>query len=160
MVFANKFLQTVFSTFDENGDGSVSVSEICSILERLGMPTSEQSIQAFLGGLFSNKKTHVTEDEFLELYENICYYLEKHDATSNSSSFLQYSEDQDLLHVFRLFDRDGNGFITPEELQIVLSSLGFPEATRTDACVDMIARVDKNGDGRVDFVEFKKLFSP
>ncbi|KAH6556838.1 hypothetical protein KP509_1Z152000 [Ceratopteris richardii] len=122
MVSANKFLQTVFSTFDENGDGSVSVSEICSILGRLGMPTSEQSIQSFLGGLLSNTQTHVKEGD--------------------------------------VFDKDGNGFITPEELQIVLSSLGFPEAAQIDDCVDMIARVDENGDGRIDFVEFKKLFSP
>ncbi|KAH7282027.1 hypothetical protein KP509_35G008800 [Ceratopteris richardii] len=158
-IFANKFLQTVFSTFDENGDGSVSVTEISSILERLGMPASEQSIQSFLRRLLSSTKTQVKEDEFLALYETVCCYLERLDSSSSSSD-LQYSEDRDLLQVFRLFDRDGNGFITPQELQMVLSSLGFPEAAKIDACVEMIARVDENGDGQVDFVEFKRLFHP
>ncbi|KAH7282016.1 hypothetical protein KP509_35G008400 [Ceratopteris richardii] len=158
-IFANQFLQTVFSTFDENGDGSVSVTETSTILERLGMPASEQSIQSFLRRLLSSTKTHVKEDEFLALYETVCCYLERLD-TSSSSSDLQYSEDRDLLQVFRLFDRDGNGFITPQELQMVLSSLGFPEAAKIDACVEMIARVDENGDGQVDFVQFKRLFHP
>ncbi|KAH7282024.1 hypothetical protein KP509_35G008700 [Ceratopteris richardii] len=90
-IFANQFLQTVFSTFDENGDGSVSVTEISNILERLGMPASEQSIQSFLRRLLSSMKMHVKEDEFLALYETVCCYLERLDSSSGSSD-LKYSE--------------------------------------------------------------------
>ncbi|KAI5057865.1 hypothetical protein GOP47_0027880 [Adiantum capillus-veneris] len=101
---------------------------------------------------------HVEEDEFLQLYESVCSFVEEFDATASSSAVDVDDVDQDLLSAFHVFDKDRNGFISPSELQTVLCSLGFPQARQLDACVDMIARVDENGDGQVDFFEFKKLF--
>ncbi|KAH6558006.1 hypothetical protein KP509_1Z082300 [Ceratopteris richardii] len=47
--------------------------------------------------------------------------------------------DYDLLDAFHVFDKDRDGFICASELQ------------------NMIARVDRNGDGHVDFFEFTAL---
>ncbi|KAI5081476.1 hypothetical protein GOP47_0004659 [Adiantum capillus-veneris] len=154
---SHQILQRVFCTFDENGDGNVSINEIASIFDRLGIPTSEYSLGSLLGGLVTKTQGHVDEDEFLQLYESVCSFVEEFDATASSSA-VDVDVDQDLLAAFHVFDKDRNGFISPSELQTVLCSLGFPQARQLDACVDMIARVDENGDGQVDFFEFKKLF--
>eukprot|EP00250_Pteridium_aquilinum_P015361 c22541_g1_i1 orf=107-1012(+) len=154
---AQQALQRVFSTFDENGDGSVSTHEISRVFQKLGISKSEDSIQSLLSdssGLVTKSEGHVDEEEFLLLFESACCFV---DANASSSSVIA-DVDQDLLAAFHVFDKDGNGFISPAELQAVLCSLGFPQGRKLEACEDMIARVDENGDGQVDFFEFKKLF--
>ncbi|KAI5083695.1 hypothetical protein GOP47_0003438 [Adiantum capillus-veneris] len=151
---SHQILQRVFSTFDENGDGTVSINEIARIFDRLGLPTSEYFLRSLLAGLDTKSQGHVDQDEFLQLYERVCSFVEEFDARPVDADV-----DEDLLAAFHMFDKDRNGFISPSELQTVLCSLGFPQARQLDACVDMIARVDENGDGQVDFLEFKKLFT-
>ncbi|KAH7298327.1 hypothetical protein KP509_25G037600 [Ceratopteris richardii] len=77
---------------------------------------------------------------------------------TNGSAPSGPNEDEDLMAAFHVFDKDDDGFITPKELQKVLCSLGFGEAMQLDACVEMIRKADRNGDGRIDFQEFKMMF--
>ena len=59
---------------------------------------------------------------------------------------------KDLREDFKIFDLDGDGKISREELGTVLRSLG---ETLTDADVEqMIKDADANGDGGIDFEEF------
>ncbi|MCO5593377.1 hypothetical protein L7F22_047389 [Adiantum nelumboides] len=146
----------VFSTFDYNGDGRVSAHEIARIFHSLGIiPPTEGSIRSLLARPVSESVGHISEQEFCLLYESVC---SNSPNTASSSSSANADMDQDLMAAFQVFDKDGNGFISPLELQSVLCSLGFAQARQLDACMDMIARVDENGDGEVDFCEFKKLF--
>lgn len=66
-----------------------------------------------------------------------------------------WSVEDTLCAAFKLFDRDGSGFITSEDLQDALSNLGL---RFTPAEVDeMVAEVDVSGDGQVDYQEFLKV---
>nr|CAD1822492.1 unnamed protein product [Ananas comosus var. bracteatus] len=58
---------------------------------------------------------------------------------------------------FLLFDRDGDGCITKEELDTVIRNLG-QEATEEEL-QDMIREVDGNGNGTIEFGEFLILMS-
>ena len=50
---------------------------------------------------------------------------------------------------FRIFDKDGNGYISRQELQIVMGNLG---ENLTDEEVDeMIKEADVDGDGRINY---------
>ncbi|KAJ2188542.1 RAS1 protein, partial [Coemansia sp. RSA 521] len=53
---------------------------------------------------------------------------------------------------FSMFDKDGNGSISAEELGVVMKSLG-PTPSEQDL-VDMINEVDVDGNGTIDFDEF------
>lgn len=65
---------------------------------------------------------------------------------------------EEVKQAFCVFDRNGDGFISAEELQSVLSSLGFREEPATlHECWQMISRYDQNQDGKIDFQEFVKL---
>jgi calmodulin len=56
--------------------------------------------------------------------------------------------EQELLNAFKVFDKDGSGTISTEELRNVLRSLG---ENLTDAELDeMVKLADRNGDGHID----------
>jgi calcium-binding protein CML len=63
----------------------------------------------------------------------------------------------DMEEAFRVFDEDGDGFISAAELQAVLRKLGLSEARNLATVQEMICSVDSNCDGRVDFREFKNM---
>ena len=57
-----------------------------------------------------------------------------------------------------MFDYDGDGFITPEDMVIVMKELG--ESVKYDAEIqDLIREADIDGDGRINFTEFFRLIT-
>lgn len=55
-----------------------------------------------------------------------------------------------------MFDGNNDGLITKEELGLVLTSLGLKEGNYIEEdCKEMIKKVDVDGDGMVNFDEFK-----
>ncbi len=64
-------------------------------------------------------------------------------------------EDQDIIEVFKVFDNDGNGYITAAELRHVMTNLDEP---LTEEEVDaMINEAYIDGDGQISYEEFKKM---
>ncbi|KAH7331386.1 hypothetical protein KP509_20G030500 [Ceratopteris richardii] len=157
-------LERVFCTFDEDGDGRISVQDLSAIFDRLGIPKSKESIQALLVRFLGRpvNDDFIDENEFYVLYEAASSdNIDPADLPDESSSDDPDTsvDDHDLRAAFALFDLDGNGLISPEELRIMLCSLGLVQNPELDDCVGMIARADRNGDGHVDFLEFKELMS-
>ncbi|KAM1323443.1 hypothetical protein PS2_044338 [Malus domestica] len=60
-----------------------------------------------------------------------------------------------LREAFKMYVMDGSGCITPKSLKRMLSRLG--ESKSVDECKNMIARFDLNGDGVLNFDEFKVM---
>ena len=54
-----------------------------------------------------------------------------------------------------MFDRDGDGLITEDELRITMNNLGEP--MNENEVKAMIAEADLDGDGKINFKEFQKL---
>lgn len=52
----------------------------------------------------------------------------------------------------RVFDRDGNGFISTEELHYVVTTFG--ETLTDKEAEELIAMFDKNKDGKLEYEEF------
>ena len=61
----------------------------------------------------------------------------------------------ELKEAFRVFDRDGNGFISGAELRHVMSSIG--ENRTKEEVEEIIQEADVDGDGLIDYEEFVKL---
>jgi len=58
---------------------------------------------------------------------------------------------------FRIFDLDGNGKISQEELQQVLHNGNVEQALGAEAIVELMKECDENGDGEIDFQEFMAM---
>ena len=63
----------------------------------------------------------------------------------------------DCKEAFSLFDKDGDGSITCEELRTVMTSLG-QNPTTTDL-QEMIQEVDSDGNGKIEFSEFLNMMA-
>ncbi|KAK1160076.1 UNVERIFIED_CONTAM: hypothetical protein FKN15_066599 [Acipenser sinensis] len=65
---------------------------------------------------------------------------------------------EEIRQAFKVFDRDGNGFISKQELGMAMRSLGYmPNEVELEV---IIQRLDMDGDGQVDFDEFVTLLGP
>jgi Ca2+-binding EF-hand superfamily protein len=63
--------------------------------------------------------------------------------------------EEDLLNCFKVFDENGDQFITAEELKSVMKRLG--QNLNDDEINLMITEADIDGDNRINFKEFVQL---
>ncbi|XP_075218781.1 uncharacterized protein LOC142323260 isoform X2 [Lycorma delicatula] len=79
--------------------------------------------------------------------------------TTNTSTRLPLSKTQmqEFREAFRLFDKDGDGSITQEELGRVMRSLG--QFAREEELQQMLQEIDIDGDGYFSFEEFVEIVS-
>jgi len=99
-----------------------------------------------------------------ELHQMIEESDQNHDGVIDFQEFLDMVRRQEILQTnepdigleaFKVFDVDGDGFITAEELRQIMAKLG---ETLTDEEVEMmIDEADVDGDGQVSYKEFSKL---
>lgn len=128
--------------FDRNGDGRITRKELSDSLKNLGITISEQDLTQMIEKIDVNGDGYVDKDEFGELYNAIMY---------------EKDDEEDIREAFNVFDQNGDGFITGEELSAVLCSLGLKHGKSVEYCMNMIKKVDVDGDGMVNFNEFKQM---
>ncbi|PRD23599.1 UNVERIFIED_CONTAM: Eip63F-1 [Trichonephila clavipes] len=62
---------------------------------------------------------------------------------------------EDLLAAFRVFDKDGNGYITKDELKMAMDLID--ESVTEAQLDDMLKATDIDHDGRINYEEFVKI---
>ncbi|GAA0152057.1 calmodulin-related [Lithospermum erythrorhizon] len=135
-------LRRVFQMFDRNGDGRITKKELHDSLRNIVISIPDVELIQMIDKIDVNGDGCVDIDEFGELYQSI---MDEKD------------EEEDMKEAFKVFDRNGDGFITVEELKSVLASLGLKQGRTVEDCRKMILKVDVDGDGMVNFNEFRKM---
>ncbi|GAB4828729.1 hypothetical protein Ancab_018397 [Ancistrocladus abbreviatus] len=133
-------LEQVFKKFDANGDGKICSSELGSMMRSLGQEVTEEELEAMIREVDADGDGFIDLNEFIELNTNGV----DHDEIL-----------QNLKEAFSVYDIDGDGRITAEELQMVMKSLG--DNCSIAECKKMISGVDCDGDGTINFEEFKVM---
>lgn len=146
-------LRRVFSTFDKNGDGLISEREMRESFDKLRLCIGEEELLYTIRTVDVNGDGYVDFEEFVTLYEMM------NGRGAEDKKEAQADKDADLAEAFVVFDENGDGLITVEELQSVLKSLGLQEGRAIGDCRKMIEKVDKNGDGMVNYMEFKEMMT-
>ena len=133
-----KIIKDEFDKIDVNKDGEISKEELVICLESV-YPYQEA--------------VHRANEIFKEIDFN-------NDGTINFSEFLtvnikkeQLLSEDTLERAFKMFDIDGNGYITIDELKETMPL----EITTKQEWIDLVSEVDKDGDCQISLEEFKEM---
>ncbi|XP_073843085.1 ecdysone-induced protein 63F 1 isoform X2 [Musca autumnalis] len=153
-------LRTAFDLLDRNRDGRVTANELQFMLKNLGINVRDEIINDLIREASHSGNGLINEAEFLQWVGRIqALRDEQHQQQQQEENASKPDElddvTQDLIAAFRVFDRDGNGFITRDELQTAMEMIGEP-LTETQL-TQLLAIADLDQDGRIDYEEFTKL---
>ena len=129
-----------FSLFDKDGDGTITTKELGVVMRSLGQSPTEAELQDMITEVDTNKDGTIDFKEFLTLM---------------AKKMKETDSEEELREAFKVFDKDGNGFISAAELRHVMTNLG--EKLSDEEVDQMIKEADTDGDGQVDYGEFVKM---
>ncbi|KAG2249152.1 hypothetical protein Bca4012_087520 [Brassica carinata] len=154
-------LQRIFDLFDKNGDGFITVDELSQALSRLGLNADLSDLLSTVESYIQPGNTGLNFDDFSSLHKTLddSFFggAGDDDDDNDDDPSSAAADESDLAEAFKVFDENGDGFISARELQTVLKKLGLPEGGEMERVEKMIVSVDRNKDGRVDFFEFKNM---
>lgn len=122
---------------DSQKPNVITYKELGPIMRALDKPLSNSELKQMI-----NEIGHNDEINFKDFISSM---LKKR----------RINEEDDYIDCFKVFDRDGNGVITADELKLVLASLG--EKLSDDEIEMMIQKVDKSGSNAVNYQDFVKM---
>ena len=113
-----------------------------------GFYPSSNELEIIVDGVDTNKNGTIDINEFT-------------DMMTKKMDMKEYFEEQDIEKAFQIFDQNGDGIITAEEIKQTMSLLG--ENVSEAEVSDMLKEADLDGNGLIDFREFsnqiKEIFS-
>lgn len=139
-----KQLKDIFMRFDMDSDGGLTQLELAALLRALGLKPTGDQLHILLADMDSNGNGLVEFDELVAL------------ILPDISEQVLVNQEQ-LMEVFRSFDRDGNGYITAAELAGSMAKMGHP--LTYGELSDMMREADTNGDGVISFNEFAAIMA-
>ncbi|XP_059216578.1 calcium-binding protein E63-1 isoform X5 [Stomoxys calcitrans] len=156
-------LRTAFDLLDRNRDGRVTANELQFMLKNLGINVRDEIINDLIREASHSGNGLINEAEFLQWVGRIqALRDEQHQQSQQQQQEENASKPdelddvtEDLIAAFRVFDRDGNGFITRDELQTAMEMIGEP-LTETQL-TQLLAIADLDQDGRINYEEFTRL---
>merc|ERR1712176_417372 len=136
-----KALRDVFMQLDGNGDGKLTVNEMKEGIQKAGLKEIPQDLQQIMEDVDSDGSGVIDYTEFLA-------------ATLDKRV---YMKEDVCWSAFRVFDRNGDGKISKEELKQVLGDDEVKGTVGADTVKILLSEVDGNGDGFIDFQEFMEM---
>ena len=111
------------------------------IKEKLEQYIQKKQLIALMKKIDTDGSGEIEFDEFIEFMRNL-----------NKENEL----DEDALkEVFKLFDRDEKGYLTPESVYHIFLALG--EKIKLEDIINILKENDIDGDGNLNFEDFKML---
>ena len=145
----------IFACCDDDNDGTIDKKELEGVLKYMGMNPTKKEIQDIMDKLDKDGTGALEFKEFLNLTHNIknAEPLD-FDPTLNTSNLTDEEQEQ-IKDKFLLFDADGSGSISKEELGAAMRYMG---QNPTEAEVQkMLETLDKDGTSVLEFPEFLTL---
>ncbi|XP_058994284.1 calmodulin-like protein 6 [Mustela lutreola] len=133
----------VFEMFDEEGNGQVKTAELERLMSLLGINPTKSELASMAQDVDRDNKGFFNCDSFLAL---MGIYWEK-----------AQNQEGELRAAFRVFDKDGKGYIDWNTLKYVLTNAGEP-LSEAEA-EQMMKEADKDGDGTIDYEEFVAMMT-
>jgi len=133
-------MKEAFLLFDKNGDGFISARELGVLMRTLGRNPTEEEIQTIMNEIDVDHNGKLDFSEFVIMMR---------DKLSGEDM------EQEIRQAFRVFDRNGDGYISKQEFKHCM--MHFGEQFTNEEVEEMIAEADSNNDGKIDYGEFSKM---
>merc|ERR1719409_2110547 len=91
-----------FLLFDKDGDGTITTKELGTVMRSLGQTPTEAELHDMINEVDNDGSGTIDFAEFLSLM---------------SKKMKDADSEEELIEAFKVFDRDGNGFISAAELR-------------------------------------------
>lgn len=130
--------------FDKDNNGVISMDEFRGVLQTLGQEPTEDELQMMMKSVDTDQNGVIDFDEFVVMMRN--HLLDEASMPT---------PEQELKEVFAVFDKDGDGYISVDELKQALNNLG--ERLTNEELKAMMEAADEDGDGRINFAEFNSM---
>jgi len=132
--------EDAFALFDKDGDGTITITELGTVLESLGQKRTPAELKTMFDEVDTDGNGTIDFEEFVAMM---------------AGHMDDTSLEEELGDAFKLFDKDGDGQISAAELKAILHSLG-QELPDSDI-EDMLREADIEGDGQISYEEFKEM---
>ncbi|KAJ4838587.1 hypothetical protein Tsubulata_007083 [Turnera subulata] len=132
--------QEAFCLFDRDGDGRITFKELATVIRSLDHSATEEELHIMLNEVDVDGNGTIEFGEFLNL---MARKMKENEA------------DEELREAFKVFDKDQDGYISPNELKHVMINIG--EHPTDEELEQMIRDADLDGDGQVNFEEFVRM---
>ncbi|KAI2797064.1 hypothetical protein BLOT_015116 [Blomia tropicalis] len=126
-----------FMLFDKDLDGRITATELGIVMRSLGQRPTETELKNMVTMVDQDGNGTIEFNEFLHMM---------------SKKMKETDKEEELKEAFRVFDRNGDGFISAPELRLVMTNLG--EKLTDEEVEDMIKEADLDGDGLVNYDGF------
>ncbi|XP_048586630.1 calmodulin-related protein [Nematostella vectensis] len=133
--------KNAFMSFDKNGDGRIDAEELGIVMRSIGLHPKDEELKAMIKQADKDGSGDIDLPEFIELMAS----KSKNDTTES-----------DLREAFSLFDKDGNGLISAQEMKFVFTCMGF-NITEKEA-VELVKQADMDGDGHINYEVLDCIF--
>ncbi|KAF0303417.1 Calcium-binding protein E63-1 [Amphibalanus amphitrite] len=143
-------LKMVFRLTDKNGDGSITSTELKEMLHtKLSIDVDDSLLTDLMNSAGEQAEGLISEQQF------ITWFLKMQTLSPSDGGDKSSDISTDLSAAFRLFDKDGNGFITIDELRRAMELIDEP---LTEAELRSLIRMaDADNNGKIDYEEFLKM---
>ena len=149
-------IRAQFRTLDQNGDGSITVTEMRQALSAAGQDYTVKDVQKMVNKADKNGDGRVVWEEFLEL-------MAEHIQKETGKEGVKYVEGKEAtgeeydqaMQAFKLFDKNGDGMIDIAELRDAMKELQLEQDP--EKVEKLFDDLDQNKDGSIDYVEFARL---
>jgi len=139
-----KVLKLCFNLFDVKKQNFLSSDDLDDILRAMGFRPSKEELQEILEEIDEDGSGEIEFGEFCQLCAK--FLVEEPDEETMKA---------ELKEAFRVYDRDGAGFITTDQLREIIAELD-PRLTKEDLD-GIIEEIDEDGSGTMDFDEFCQM---
>ncbi|KAG0046428.1 hypothetical protein BGZ83_008405 [Gryganskiella cystojenkinii] len=131
-----------FSLFDRKGNGTIASESLGDLLRALGQNPTQSQVHDLVAKADPSGSGQINFDTFLKI-------LLREDGFKPAGTAAEF------INGFKVFDKEGNGYINAGELRYVLTSLG---EKLSDAEVDELMKgVEVDNSGKVNYEDFVKM---